>query len=214
MLTVSVDLSGFEADLTDLEKRQVPFATSRMLNAMALAGQEAERKHMGEVMTLRRTDWDLKSIKITHFAKKTELSATIAVSPPGNAGKTDILAKFEDDTEKSSRFGHLIAIPIGTSIRRTKSDIIQQRDRPKSFNFRQVGNRILGDRGTFIVQTKNGRTLILQRTRQGVRALYLLVPRVAIKPNLAFEDTVGRAALAAADQAWEDAWTRAISTAK
>lgn len=216
MLTISVDLDQLEHGLTDLEERQIPFATMKALNTMALAGQKAERAHLDEVMTLRRKDWDFKSIKITHFAKKSELYAEISISPPGSSGdqKSDILGKFEDETEKVSRTGGLVAVPVGRNIRRTKYDLPDRRDRPKAFNFHQVGRTVRGDRGTFIVRTANGRGLILQRTRQGVRALYLLLPRVEITPDLAFDATVGGAAEAAADEAFDQAWELAMATAK
>lgn len=189
-LTLTVDTSSATSWLNDVANEQIPFAASKALNATAVDFQAAQFAHEQSIFHLNRPDWVKRSTKITHFAKKTALWATIAVSPPGGDRRADVIAKFEEDTEKTSVAGHDIAVPIGA--RRNKANIVRSGDRPKSFNFHQVGNAVRGDRGTFIVTTAGGRRLILQRTRSGVNALYLLTPRVVIRPDLDFEPTAVR----------------------
>lgn len=203
MIDIKVDLSALTLGLSDLQQRQIPFAASKALNATALDVQAAERRRLREVFTLRREQWADQSIKITHFAKKSEPWATIAISPPGASGasRADVLGKFEMDTSKRSIAGRHVAIPIDA--RRNKRDIITKANRPGALNLRQVGNRIIGDKRTFLVKTAGGREFILQRTGRGarssIRALFMLVDQVKLTPDLHYRLT----AQATIDRVWE-----------
>lgn len=204
MPSIAVDTRSFRESLTDFQQRQIPFAQAKAINTLAINVQTAERLRLREVFTLRRESWADRSIKITHFAKKSEPWARIAISPPGASGaaRADILGKFETETEKRPRAGgRTIAIPINA--RRNKRDIIYGKERPTAFHFRQVGNRVLGDRRTFLIRMPDGTGLILQRRRktaqarqlgyrgkdEGLIALYRLMPEVSITPDLHFEPT-------------------------
>jgi hypothetical protein len=200
MISIDVDTDSLTREFTALQREQIPFAVSKALNAVGLDVQAREREQLRETFTLRRPEWADRSVKITHFAKKTELYTTVAISPPGG-NRGDILGKFETETEKRARDGHTIAIPIRA--RRNKRDIIVGKDRPKAFNFQQQGGRIVGDRGTFLVRRPDGTGLILQRARRSAKgrtlgykgkdssvfALYLLVPRAELQPDLRFVPT-------------------------
>lgn len=161
MITVDIDIKSLTRGLTDLQQKQIPFAASKALNALGLDVQVKERLRLREVFTLRREAWADRSIKMTHFAKKTELWATVAISPPGGASRSDIFGKFETDTEKRPFSGSHIAIPIGA--KRTKGDIVRANQRPKNMHLHSEGGRIVGDNGTYIVKLKDGRQLLLQR---------------------------------------------------
>jgi len=225
---IAIDFEGAIAHLADVEKRHVPFAAMKALNHIGTSFQEVERRHMRDVFTVRQPQWVDRSVKITHFAKKTELFTTIGIQPPGARGgdRADVLGKFEEDREKEPRDGHSIAIPIRA--RRNKRDIITKGSRPRAFNFRQVGNSIRGDRRTFLIRMEDGTGLILQRRRKSSQAralgyggrdealvaLYRLVDRVEITPELNFVPNAREVAARRWSPAFLDALEQALRTAR
>lgn len=210
MIEITVDAASATRFLTELESKQIPFATKTALNTAALAFQTAERAHLRGIFTLRRPEWADRSIKITHFATKAEQWATIAVQPPGASGpqRADILGKFEEDTSKSPR-GRTIAVPVSARIKRGNTGVISKRDRPAAYNFRQVGKAIRGDRHTFIIRKADGSGAIFQRTKAGVFALYLLVRQVPIQPDLKFVPTAQQVVT----RVWDTEFTKALESA-
>ena len=225
MIDIVVDYKHVLRHLDDLAERQIPFALAKSINATVAAQsgrasygtvQGEERLQLRKAFELRRTEWADRSVKVTHFASKREPWATIGIHPPGASGaqRADILTKFETDREKRPKDGHTIAVPVGSRIKRSNKGIISKRDRPKAYNFRQVGNAIRGDRGTFIVREADGSGWIFQRTKKGVFALYRLVTQVEIDPELHFVET----ALKTLDRVWainmEKAFEEAMRTAR
>lgn len=221
-LTIEVEFKHVTRHLDDLAQRQIPFALAKSINATLVeprgmtAGlstvQGAERLQLRQAFELRQTAWADRSIKVVHFASKKEPWGTIGIHPPGANGdsRADVLAKFESDREKTPREGgHTIAVPISARLKRSSKGIISKRDRPKAFNFRQDGKRIVGDRGTFIVRQADGSGLILQRTKRGVVALYRLVNRAELTPDLHFVDT----AIPVIDRVWEPNILKALDEA-
>jgi hypothetical protein len=201
MIDIVVDYKHVVRHLDDLAERQIPFALAKSINATVVAPkagssglvtvQGQERLQLRKAFALRRTDWADRSVKVTHFAKKTEPWATIGIHPPGANGeqRADIFTKFESDREKRPKDGHTIAVPVSPRIKRSNKGIISKRDRPRAYNFRQ-------------------------RTKQGVVALYRLVTRVELDPDLHFVET----ALRTVDRVWainmERAFEEALRTAR
>lgn len=226
MIDIVVDYKHVVRHLDDLAERQIPFALAKSLNDTVVAPkgagsglvtvQGAERLQLRKAFELRQTAWADRSIKVTHFASKREPWATIGIHPPGAQGdsRADVLGKFEQDKEKRPKDGHTIAVPVSPRIKRSNKGIIAKRDRPKAYNFVQVGKTIRGDRGTFIVRQPDGSGLILQRTKKGVVALYALVTRAELDPDLHFVET----AFATVDHVWainmEKAFEEAMRTAR
>lgn len=212
MISVTLDVANALATLTAWEQTQVPFAMANTLNDLAVDFQTQEFLHEADIFTLRRPDWVRRSNKITHFANKAELFATVTVSPPGAPNRADIIGKFESETEKTSiRPGGLLAVPIGA--RRGKTNVILPSQRPKAFNFRQVGKRILGDKGTFIVTLADGRQMILQRHgKNQVQALYVLTPQVPITPDLEYLKTAEWTVANRFQQRFDARWQQALAT--
>jgi hypothetical protein len=194
--------------LGDFEQRQVPYALSQALNDVAKLFQYRERQHMASIFTIRRKQWVDNSVKITQFAKKGNLVASVAIESPGGRN-SDILGKFESQTLKTPKDGHSLAIPA--EAKRNKSDIILKSARPKAFNFREVvgpkhvsplkanvRSGVLrgalkvfeGDKKTVMIRNAKGQGVILQRVgkgkRAGMRLLYTLAPKAKITPNLRF----------------------------
>lgn len=170
--------------LTDVQKRQIPFATKEALNATALDFQKAQRARLGTIFTLRRKAWAERSIKISPFATKSSPLVRIAVEAPGDKSRSDILGKFETDTSKVAKQGTL-AVPV--EARRTKAGLVQERDKPR---------RVI-DEGRAFIRKVGGRTFIFERLKsrtakklgRAIRLLYTLVRAVPIKPELEFVKT-------------------------
>lgn len=226
MITIDVDLAGFTKGMNDLQQTQIPFAMSKALNAVGLDVQVRERARLREVFTLRRETWADRSIKITHFATKQELFTTIAISPPGRKDNADILGKFEDQTEKTARGSHGVAVPMDP--RRNKSDVIINSQRPKAFKLHREGSRIVGDQGTFIVKLADGRELLLQRKDLGKRAakkagrgtaeratlLYIFAPRVKLTIPLKFVPSAVEVVARMWQQRFGEAFALAMASAR
>lgn len=212
-MEITVDTRDLIKGLNDFEQRQVPFALSNTLNDVAKLFQYRQREHMGSIFTVRRKQWVDNNVKITNFAKKGDLRAAVQIQSPGGGNRSDILAKFEDQTTKAPKSGRSIAVPV--EAKRNASDIIPKGQRPRSFNFKQIGGAGMakstrgmtkrmtggvlrgalqvfqGEKRTLMIRNAQGQGVILQRTgrgrkHEGLRLLYRLTPRVKIKPDLHF----------------------------
>jgi hypothetical protein len=225
--SITVDTDAFTKGMDELQEKQLPFARSKALNAVGVDVQLRERARLREVFTLRREAWADRSIKITHFATKTEAYTTVAIQPPGGEDRGDILGKFETDTEKTPfRSTHGIAVPI--DVARNSRDIIPAAQRPSAFHLHQEGGRIVGDKGTYIVKLADGRELLLQRTNVSARGgkhagrgtsargtlLYIFVPRVKIKADLRFVPSAADVVERMWQQRFGEAFTAAMASAR
>lgn len=232
-VNITIDTKGLTAFLDDFQQRQVPFALSNTLNDVGALFQYREREHIAQVMNVRRKDWVDKNVKITHFAKKTELYTSVEIQSPGGGDRSDILAKFEQNTSKSPTSGSAIAVPVDA--KRNKAGIAP---RLKSFHFKEVHgpkhvaplkarirSGILrgalqvfeGDKKTVMIKNAKGQGVILQRVgrgkRAGMRTLFYLTPRVKLTPNLQFLAHAQEAATHAA-AFFRARFAEAMSTAK
>lgn len=165
--------------LSDVVKRQIPFATSKMLNAVTIDVQEQERQGARSAFKVRRQTWLDRSFKITKFAKKNDLHTRLEISPPGDPTKADIISKFEDGGTKTPT-GRSIAVPVDA--RRSKSDVITPANRPKA---------LLAKGKAFLIRSQStGKGVIKQRKGRGKRAtevvLYGLTKLARIPKRLSF----------------------------
>lgn len=217
MLSITVNTAQLDQDLADVSERQVPFAASAALNITAKQFQKVQIEHQHEIFTVRRSSWLDNAVKITHFATKAELWATVGIHPPGGDGRADILTKFEDQTVKLPFKGSAVAVPT-LFIRRSKSDLIPRKFFPGALNLRNVGNRVLGDQRTFMITTASGQHLILERygkgKRSGTAVIWTFKPSVAITPDLDFEQNAEAVVDTAFFRNFEDAFAQALSTAR
>lgn len=199
-IKIEIPMDQVDRFTARLFRDQIPFVTSRAINATAIEAQRAQRAHQGEAFIIRRKMFMDRAVKITPFARKESLSATIQIDPPG--GRADILTKFEDGGTKKPA-GTSLAIPIGA--RDTPQSLVRKRDRPKGLAFvrarSSVATRVsvyTGRRRTFMVRLSDGRGWIFQRTgtgrsgslAQGTRLLYTFAPEVPIPDSLEFEETI------------------------
>jgi hypothetical protein len=197
----------------DFEQRQVPYALSNTLNDVAKLFQYRERQHIGQQFTVRRKQWVDNSVKITEFATKRKLQATVAIESPGGGKRSDILGKFESQTSKRPRSAPSLFIPVAA--RANNTAIVPDSLRPKNLHFREVGGSkgaghashlsskrmragVLrgglkvyeGEKRTVMIRNSRGEGVVLQRVgrgkRAGMRLLFTLAPKATLTPNLKF----------------------------
>lgn len=223
-LVVKVDIDPAEFYLRTVG-RQIPYAASLALNDAAQAFQREQRSWTGQIFRIRQPEWVRKSVKIAHFAKKSELWADIGIHPPGGDERADILGKFEDQTEKTPFQGTHIAVPIGPN----QGKILRAGQRFRDFHFQPHGAGYRGTHGTFIIRLDGQRLLVLQRLEHGRRfkrqgklvhvrphdavPLFLLVPRIQIRPDLHFYENAERVLPEAFQAHWPLRLEEALSTA-
>ena len=212
-LDVDIDTSLSEAFVRAVHSDQLPFATSVSVNRTAICFQGEERAHLHEIFKLRRVQFAERAIRIKRgdFATKRKPEAKVRVEAAG--GKSDIFAKFETETEKLPFRGRSVAVPT-SNVPLTAGGIIPKRFRPSQLFkgatqhghgkvFRTKGNVLRGKQNTFLIRRPGGKGTIFQRQtttatsgrsggsirETGIVALYQLVPRVQIKPELEFIET-------------------------
>jgi hypothetical protein len=213
MISIRFDTSEVERDLTEIERKHVPYATAQALNATAIQGQVAVQESLDDSFTLRRRDWARRSIKMRRedFAKKTDLAATVRVETPGDPARSDILEKFEKGGTKTPE-GQSLAIPH--KARSGKKGVVRKGMRPKDFMFEYWGSGPRGEiyRGrdrTFMIRradgtggiyqrkgkaTKAGKSAGRRRMKEGrdlnIKTLYRFTPEAHIDSRLHFEETM------------------------
>lgn len=218
MFTVSVDASQ-ALKLTEKVLKQLPFTVRDALNATAKDFQKAEQNLVLREFDLKQRDFILNSIKVGRdgFARANKLSVTIEINPDRNQ-----LAKWEQGGYKASIAGKsYVAVP-SREIKLTKRGLVPRSLYPSTFgpftDIHHGGLLALGQRDSFIVMSKTGLPILLQRTgpgKSGLRAIAIYKPEVNLGPaRLHFV----RTAQATAESAWgpnfAKAWTANIATAR
>lgn len=215
-------------------ERQLPFATARALNDVAVGFQQDERAVIQREFTIRRP-WVLQGVKINRgdFATKTKPEVTIRIDP-----SRDFLGKFEQGGTRVPRQGHKgLSVPLAA--RRNLATVIPRGMRPKAFNFKALstkgGKRILkGDKGTFLIQKADGSGVILQRKGRKVAVskrhhgplmkgqrrdyalvtLFVLRPRTPVPADLHFVDTAYKSFRMRWPSSFTKWWNESVRTAR
>ncbi len=220
-MKIELDIRDGEANafVRGVMSDQLPFATANAVNRVTLAFQSEERDRLDEIFNLRRRQFARGAIRIRRgdFATKQLPQATVRVQAAG--GRSDIFAKFEADTTKTPFRGRSIAVPT-SEVPRTGTGIIPKRFRPRALLgagqqhgvgkvFKSRGNVYRGNQGAFMIRRPGGRGTIFRRVGRDVFAMYQLVPRVRIDPELKFVETARRVVRSR----WEAEFTRAFDQA-
>lgn len=202
---------------------QIPFATSKAINATALDFQKAQREHQHDVFTIRRKTFVDRAVKIKPFATKQKPVATVSVDPPGGKARADILTQHEEGGTKTPK-GTSLAVPA--EARRTKTGIIRKRDRPRAYDFKRVKTKgrievYRGNRRTYMIRRPDGSGMIRRRigkgkhgTHQGTIPLFRLTPKGEIKPTLDFTDNARRTVDDRFATNWEREFGKAIQSGR
>lgn len=187
-VTITVDAAGVLSGLDRLSA-QVPYALAQGINNTLKGAQADIRATLPGHFTLRHRPFIERTIKIVQFAKKGNQVGILAVDPT-----RDFLAKFEEDTTKTSLTGKSLAVPLIGGARPQPTSVIPTRFQIKNLKLRAVrtasGKVMLkGELGTFVLKGATN-TLILQRLGSGknsrVKVLYVFKRSVPITPDLGF----------------------------
>jgi len=230
--------------LRSLYRDQIPFATSKAINATLVDGQRAQRQHMRRAFTLRRPGFADRSIKIRggDWATKRRLKGIIRVETPGGGARNDVFTQHEPGGDKHPLSGTRLAVPQGG----LRVGVIPRNKRPKSYLFERMGGKqatarfVYRGRGrTWMIRNPDGSGGIYQRVgakatkrRPGagrrlvsdrdtrktrdmhVRVLFLFTPLARLERRLAFVDTVTRTARKEYPKRFQEEFHKAIQTAR
>lgn len=165
MPTISVagDVRRLRATLDRVGQQQLPYATAKAVNATLLAVQDAERKRLREVFTVRRAAFVDRLVKIERADFATKRNAVGRVGIQGD--RADVLAKFEQGGTKRPAGGHALAVPVVGSIAKPRAgSVVPDGTHTGAQDLRAralLGNQLLtlraflkaynGGRGVFVV---------------------------------------------------------------
>lgn len=194
---------------------QLPFATSVALNRTAYEVRDAQRARLEERFTIRRR-WVSWGIAVPERASKDRLSATIHVDP-----SRQFLIRHEEGgtfrPARSSRF----SIPADAAT--TGTGLVRRSERPRAQGFRKVSEGpgvevFQGQRRTFMIRRADGTGGVFRRRGRGraseVRTLFRLRPRIDLEGQLGFHDTAERVYGEVFEKKFDEAWDRALRTAR
>jgi hypothetical protein len=188
-MNISLEIKGareLQAKIENLARAQMPFAISKAVNETAYAARDQMEVKTRAVFIIRRP-WVATGWRVLPSKKRDEPKvATLYLDP-----SRDMLAKFEQGGQKTSRTGLSLAVP--EEARRGKSDIVPAKWRIRALQFTKHVTKagkiqLKGLDGTFIAKgTAN--TVVLRRTRRALQVLYVFKRAVPIPASLQFYKT-------------------------
>jgi hypothetical protein len=163
VLDLTADINAATVDLSNLTRRQVPFATARALTSVAYDARDEVRRQLPKRFIIRRP-WVAKGIGVVR-ATKADLEATVF-------SRDRFMALQEEGGTKMGKQ----AIPVGRLAQRAKSEVI-----PRS----QWPGRLMARKSVFY----RAGTLFERRGKE-IHTLYLLGRQVKVRPRFGMEQTV------------------------
>ncbi|HET7552182.1 MAG TPA: hypothetical protein VFK04_12900 [Gemmatimonadaceae bacterium] len=208
-MRIQVTDFGVSKLLSDVEQRQLPFATSKALNQTALDFQRTMRESLPKKFTIRSGTTRRfleRMIKIEKFdrSNKHKLSVTVGITGPGffpsvSDNRAAILARHE-------KGGTFTAFPFylpAPGLRGATKEI-PRRLYPSNLRLapRRTPTEYLpalrqGKRRTFIIP---GVGIFQRQSKDEIDSIWFFKERVTIKPRLGFYDT--------ATKTVEDRWAK------
>lgn len=215
---VRITITGVEelaAMYRDLDETQLPFATALTLTTLAKISQDNVRGSLGQRFTIRRSAWIQSKVKV-QAATKSQLQAAVVFD-------FFAMVRQEEGGDKLPYGGgSAIAVPL-SGARPTASALIAAKDRPKRVmengGFIRDGIMYAVPRRARLgrVGWKKGRQgpqpLAVQGPIRPV-AMYVLKPKVSVKPRLEMDKTVASTVRRMLEPTFQFAAARAIATAK
>ncbi len=190
MIQITSNVGQVRKTMADLIREQIPFATSKAVNDIALEARTYLQLQVRGAFVIRRP-WVIAkgAFPVTLSKKRDEPKrATIRLD-----ASRDFLSKFEEGGTKQSRTGVKLAVPI--EARPSKGAIVPKKLGVRALNLRATRTndgkvQLKGEQRTFVVKTGT-QTLILQRKARGVvRTLYAFKRSVPIPASLHFVDSL------------------------
>jgi len=139
------------------------------------------------------------------------------ISPPvhqqlDNTGpRLTFLLWFLHIGELSKAPGQGRHLAIAIEVRRTKRGIVSKAQRPRAFQFREIGKSIVGLKRTFIIP---GVGIMQRRGKRKIRLLYAFERAVPIPAALDFIDNAMRVVRVVFPRRFRKAFQQALKTAK
>jgi hypothetical protein len=186
-VSVAHTLDRAVAALSDLERRQVPFATARTLTSVAYVARDKVRKELPGRFTIRRP-WVARGITVEP-AKKSKPSARVL-------SRDAFMAAQETGGPKSDAR----PIPAGRLAAVHKTRVV-----PRS----QWVAPLLRRKNVFYRAGS-----VFERKGAKIAAVYLLRRQVSVKPRFGFAETVGRVVADRFAASFAIALGRAMATAR
>jgi hypothetical protein len=167
MIKIQVDPRSALGWITQAMEKQIPFAVSKALNQVANLAQAAEREQVKKAFKLRREQFVLRGVKIKKAdrASKTSWSVVIRIEYPG-IGK--FMNLHEPGGEREPHHGGKLWVPNREVF---KSKVITRDNalHPKNLKIHKDSTgRMVGAERAFMVRTKGGQLLVLQREDRGL----------------------------------------------
>lgn len=234
MIQIKCDIERFKGLFTDILERQVPFATSLAINMLAKDIVGAGNGSIRENFVVRKP-WVEDAFWMSQASDKNQDPITARISMKRDHG---LLNKFEEGGTKNA-FSHdqPVAIPT-TALRPGFSGSAPLELYPKNLRLmtRRTASGTLGPKGramrngmlqiqgklrTFVIDpaTMPGASKwgVYQRIgpgRHDIRKIWTYKSSIPIPRRLHFVETAQRTAEALWERRFEEAWARAVATAR
>ena len=185
-IAVNFEVAKATLWLSDLQKRQVPFATAKALTQTAVAIQKEVKAQLPERFILRN-NWVQQGIRIV-AATKSRLRAEVY-------SRDAFMGIQETGGDKRPKSGSNLAVPLAA--RRTKRGLINKADLPQNLGRAEYmitrGGKEVARRGregaAFRFTAADGRVYLALRRGNRLELMYLLTPRASVKRALGLRDT-------------------------
>lgn len=194
---LTVDLSDFERRMSRLARDQVPFATALTLTRVTLHARDELREDLPNHFVIRNR-WTERGV-VAKTASKRDLEAIVG-------HRDEYMARQATGGTKRPKSASLVAIPKAARPRPTSPT-------PRSRWPRQM----LARARTFVRRLPGGKLALLQRAGKGrfpLKVLYLFAPQVNVPARWPLLRTVEKAIADVWVKTAEDAWKRALRTAR
>lgn len=162
MIKIEVDPRPFLQRLTDAQEKQIPFAVAKALNQTANQAQKAEREHIKKVFKLRASSFVLAGVKIEKADRATKQTWAVVIQLKYPQDRK-FLNLHEPGGERTAYRGGRLWQPNKDVF---KNKIIGTGNplHPKNLKLkRNSSGRIQGEERAFLIRTKGGKVLVLQR---------------------------------------------------
>ena len=185
---------GFDAKMRAIAK-QMPWAAKDAIKQCALMIQTEERAELAKDFTIRKTAFMGKRIKIFRWPKVEpgEVYAEIGIDSKVKGGPL-LLAQMEEGSTRNTKGkegGGIIPGFVAVPLTGTKARAAFPKAVPRSLWLQYLhlrsqrarkgkGGQIIGDKGTFIVPTKRGQFVLMQRGKGGASPLYVFTRNVRL----------------------------------
>lgn len=205
MATIDLENSSALLGLSNLKRKQLPFAQALALTRTAQAAQRKIKAGLSDRFEIRNNFIE-RGVRIQAATKRRTQAAVFWRAPGGASrrGFADTLARQETGGIKRPR-KKTIALPRG--IKRGAGGRITKGNQP---------GRLLERKNVFIAEVRGGAAILRRVGKSGrPKLLYFLTPRAArIKERFEFRETATRVASRVYRREFGKAFARALATKK